>query len=125
MYDPYSKPPVQPNSPRSPVFKLLLHPDYFNAVRTGAKRTAIRRGHRIEFGPGQLVNVENDKMTIEIDVHRAVFTSLLFVTDEEARADGFLSIGQLHTAMQRHYPDIIITESVTIYHFTRTDRVGG
>lgn len=64
-------------------------------------------------------------MVVEIDVHRTVLTTLEQITEEEARADGFLSLGQLHGAMQRHYPDIVITEPVTIYHFTRTDRDGG
>lgn len=107
------------------MFELLLHPDYFNAVRLGTKRTTIRRGHRIEFGPARLVNSEKSEMTIEIDVHRTVFTILELLTEEEARADGFLSIGQLHSAMQRHYPDITISEPITIYQFTRTDRAGG
>jgi hypothetical protein len=107
------------------LLEILLHPDYFNAVRSGAKRTTVRRGHRTEFGPARLVNSEKTEMTIEIEIHRTVLTTLEQLTEEEARADGFLSLGQLHSAMQHHYPDISIIEPVTIYHFTRTDRAGG
>ena len=107
------------------MLKLFLHPDYFNAVRTGAKRTTIRLGHRTSFGPTQLINVDNPKMVVEINIHRTVLTTLEQLTDTEARADGFLSLGQLLSAMQKHYPDIQIEEPVTIYHFTRTDRAGG
>ena len=107
------------------MFDILLHPDYFNAVRTGAKRTTVRRGHLTNFGPARLVNSENSNFVIEIDIHRTVLTTLEQLTDTEARADGFLSLGQLLSAMQKHYPDIQITEPVTIYHFVRTDRAGG
>lgn len=105
--------------------EITLHPDYFNAVRVGSKRTTIRRGHRPGFGPAVLVNSENPKMTIEIDIHRVTLTTLEQLTDEEARADGFLSLGQLHTALQYHYPDITVADPVTIYKFIRTDRDGG
>lgn len=107
------------------MFEILLHPDSFNAVRSGTKRTIIRRGHRTDFGPMWIINSAKNQMTIEADVHRTVLTMLDRINEEEARADGFLSLGQLHNAMQRHYPDIVITDPVTIYHFTRTDRDGG
>lgn len=79
----------------------------------------------MDFGPAQLVNADNPKSLIEIDIHRTVFTTLERITEEEARADGFLSLGQLHSAMKKHYPDIVIEEPVTVYHFARTDRDGG
>ncbi len=113
------------------MLEIKLHPDYFNLVRTGKKRSTIRRDVRVnddgtpQLGKAALVNSENENMRAEILVHRVAYTCVGLLTTEDAERDGFLNLAQLLDAMRRHYSDLNLSDVVTIYYFDRTDRDSG
>jgi len=91
---------------------LMMRKEYFDAVRAGAKTTTLRfwRHARVRAGT---VHTVRGLGRLHIEAVRDV--DLADLTDADARADGFESLGALRRALGRHYAPEDRTGR-TLYH---------
>ncbi len=113
------------------MLELVLHPDLFNLLRIGRKRAILHLGVHLnpagqpDLGPAVIVNEANEKMRAEVLIHRVVYLAIEELTTEDAKANGFMNVDQLFSAMREHDPTVSVVDQVTIYYFRRTDRESG
>jgi hypothetical protein len=89
--------------------------EYLQGVRSGEKRSTIRKG-RVAVGEGlTLLTARGDMEPVNVLSSRC--TRLNCVTEEEAQRDGFESLEEFRAAIKRHYPKISDTSLVTIIEF--------
>jgi hypothetical protein len=98
--------------------KLKLADNLFAGLRDGSKRCTIRAGYR-DIRPGFL---EFESASGSVDPYTVLVTEVRlktaeFMTDEEANADGFLSVIELFEGLLHYYPDITPDSGVTIIFF--------
>lgn len=75
--------------------------EYFEAIRSGAKRTTLRYWRTCRLRPGS-VHLIPGLGRVRIDAVRIVQWPQL--TDDDARADGFADLSALKAALERLYP---------------------
>lgn len=108
--------------------QIYLWEGYEPTVRSGAKRQTIRVDDPFHAGPAHLVfekdSPEHDGpdtpgSRVIID---ATITSVRSVrrdelTDQDARLDGFESLDELQSALDRHYPGLTVSATVDLVSF--------
>lgn len=95
---------------------LLIAPDH--QMRTniiyGRKTVTIREGHR-DYHPGPvMICCHLVPWAVMADVISVRHCTLLEVTDEEYKADGFHSQDDLLAGMKRFYPDMTMDSPVSV-----------
>lgn len=99
----------------APVLRLALA--YLPDVRSGRKRTTIRKG-RFSFRPGLLVlSAGKDFELVNVTSCRTVAFSNLTMAD--ARAEGMTSLEELRGTLRHHFPNLLDTNLVTVVAFER------
>jgi hypothetical protein len=99
---------------------IILSPEYAEMVLEGKKVTTIRRGQRTyNTGKGAL-QVGNQNINIMIKAVR--FKLFKFLTEDDARHDGFTSLSDLKNALFNFYPDLHANETMTIVEFSLPGR---
>ena len=80
---------------------LLMKKQYFDAIRSGTKRTTLRywRSARLKDGAIHLVPGLG-----RIRIDRVIPVDWNDLTDDDARTDGFLSLDELRSALNLLYP---------------------
>ena len=79
---------------------LLMKKVYFDAIRSGAKRTTLRYWRHRRTRPGS-VHLVPGLGRVRITEARQVAPADL--TDRDAQADGFDGLSELHQALERLY----------------------
>lgn len=97
------------------VLRLALA--YLPDVRSGRKRTTIRKG-RFSVGPGPLIlSAGKEFEMVNVTGCRTVaFGSL---TEDDAHAEGMTGLEELRRALSRHFPNLSDTNLVTVVAFER------
>ncbi len=95
--------------------RFALKPEYMPLIETGRKRSTIRSGiRRVEPGGAAIVA---GKQVIPVRLTRHVVKRFDELTEDDARTDGFDSLGALLEALRRFYPDLRGEDPVTIVYF--------
>lgn len=89
--------------------------EYLSAVRSGEKRSTVRKG-RIAIKSGLVLLTARGDFE-PVNVVRSRTTRMNCVTEEEAKRDGFRNLSELRAAMVRHYSKITDKSWVTVIEF--------
>jgi hypothetical protein len=104
------------------MITITISAEFRHSILTGKKRSTIRKGTRsIPLGPALLSLSPEDQIPINITSVRTCLTSEL--TEPIARTDGFDSTQALIHALERFYPNLGTSDTLTIIEFSIT--VGG
>ncbi len=97
---------------------MKLADELFVSLRSGVKRTTIRKGYR-EVQLGQLLfEGANDESLVEsVKVTSVLHTTLGELPDDVLADDGFVSHIHAMRAMSRFYPNITLETEVTAITF--------
>lgn len=111
-------------SPNHSTFEpptLRISKEYLPAIRSGRKRSTIRKGRRpIKIG---LLLLSAGADFVPVNVTDVTVTRFGCLGDEEARKDGFANLRELERALQKHNPDLSPNSFVTIVSFDISCRV--
>lgn len=104
--------------------RIYMWEGYEAATRTGAKRQTIRIEDPFRPGPA---NLTFEKYTGEVVTIPAVVTAVRSVarhelTEDDAIRDGFDNLGELHAALDRHYPGLQSSGTMDIVTVELADR---
>lgn len=102
-------------SVKSNVPTLHLLSRYMPAVRSGQKRSTIRKGKK-SVDEGLLLMEAGDNNTL-VNVTNVRYTRFRCLTDQDATNDGFSDLDELQRALLQHYPDLNTNSWVTIVNF--------
>lgn len=80
---------------------LFMKKRFFSAIRAGRKTTTLRFWSRPQVRPGSMHNVRGLGRVRVTDVERVEEGCL---TREQARSDGFRTLGELRQALAEMYP---------------------
>jgi hypothetical protein len=80
---------------------LFMRKEYFPAIRSGRKTTTLRYWSRRQVRPGSDHLIRGLGTVRVLSVERIGASQL---TEEDARADGFNNLAELHRAMEELYP---------------------
>ena len=99
--------------------RLYMWEGYEQMIRSGTKRQTIRVDDPFRPGPAEIVFEKTDGKTIVVD---ATITQVRSVprdalTDEDAREDGFDDLGDLHRALDQHYPGLSGSDAVDVVSY--------
>jgi excisionase family DNA binding protein len=95
---------------------LSISVKYLPAVRSGQKRSTIRKG-RLKFNRGLLLLTAKTGDFVSVSVTEVKHTRFRCLTEEDALKDGFTSLTDLQRALLEHYPEISMDGWVTIVSF--------
>lgn len=104
--------------------RIYMWEGYEPAIRSGAKRQTIRIDD--PFHPGQ-ADLVFEKESGEVVSIAATVTAVRSVTrseltDDDAKRDGFDTLGDLQAALERHYPGLQPSNTVDVVAFELSDR---
>jgi len=89
--------------------------EFIQLVRSGAKSSTIRHGARSwPIGPA-ILKSQNQEIAINITEIRR--TTVLQLTETDARNDGFNSLDELLVRLGQFYPGLCSSDEVTIAYF--------
>ena len=84
---------------------------------TGTKRCTIRFRDPVQVGPALLVFELPEPVSLPGRVTSTVATRVSDITEEDARADGFASAGEVLPGLREHYPDLCADDEVVLVRF--------
>ncbi|MFF4214628.1 ASCH domain-containing protein [Streptomyces sp. NPDC001796] len=113
--------PSEPGRHAAARQSLYFHPDYLNAVRTGRKTTTVRFRDPVAPGPVGMVFELDEEVVLEGVVTQITSKKVGELTEQDAVADGFRDLAELHDRLRYHYPDIGSADDVAIVHFRLAD----
>ncbi len=82
---------------------LLMKKKFFDAIRSGRKRTTIRYWRKRMVRPGSIHRIRGLGL-VKIEQVQTVTADLL--TEDDARADGFARIDELMQTLGEIYPEL-------------------
>jgi hypothetical protein len=98
---------------------IPLSGEFLAAVLKGRKVSTVRRGRRFyPLGEGTLRIGDRD---VAVTVTRIRHCCVHDLTEEDARRDGFASVSELRTTLERFYPDLSADEEMTLVEFEYKD----
>ncbi|MFE2260489.1 ASCH domain-containing protein [Streptomyces griseosporeus] len=100
---------------------MYFHRDYLDAVRTGRKTTTVRFRDPVATGPVDMIFELDEDLVLQGVVTQVVSKRVDELTDQDAVADGFRDLEELHDRLRYHYPDIAPTDEIAIVQFRLTD----
>ncbi|MCR8487802.1 MAG: ASCH domain-containing protein [Crenarchaeota archaeon] len=95
---------------------LMLKKSFVEKILSGDKTTTIRLG-RIEIRSREFYIHSGGKIVAEALVEDVIYKRVRDLTDADAKADGFSSVGELKQALRRFYPELKEHDWVTIIKF--------
>ncbi|MFF9278804.1 ASCH domain-containing protein [Streptomyces griseosporeus] len=105
----------------TPRQSLYFHRDYLDAVRTGRKTTTVRFRDPVATGPVDMVFELDEEVVLQGVVTQVVSKRVDELTEQDAVADGFHDLEELHDRLRYHYPDIAPADEIAIVQFRLTD----
>jgi hypothetical protein len=107
---------------KQPLTALLIAPDedMRYAIERGLKTITIREGMR-DYRKGGMVMLccHLEPWAVQADITDVRHCRLRHVTEEEWRADGFVSQEDLLHQMHRFYPKLTLDSDVTVIRWTK------
>jgi hypothetical protein len=101
------------------ITTIALATDLFPLYDSGRKRQTIRKGWRdYDLGPAKLT--DGDSETRSIVVTSVDWHPFKELTEADAAADGFDSLAELRSALERFYPGFSPDDEVTVVGFIPT-----
>lgn len=102
---------------------IYMWEGYEGAIRSGAKHQTIRVDDPFTPGPALLVFEKDsgETVTIPAEVTSVRNTRRDALTDDDAVADGFEDLPQLHSALDTHYPGLGPADPVDVVTFRLTE----
>lgn len=96
---------------------------YEHAIRSGVKRQTIRVDDPFRTGPAEIVfdGADGTKKSLPAEVTEVRATCRSALTDADARRDGFVSLRDLHAALDTHYPGLTADAAVDVVTFRLQD----
>jgi cytidine deaminase len=94
---------------------IPLARQYVPSVLSGQKVSTVRRGRRA-YVPGSCI-IESGEHVILATIVKIRHCLLAELTDEDARRDGFASLGELLEALRCFYPAIVSSDEMTVIEF--------
>lgn len=99
--------------------RIYMWEGYEELIRSGAKRQTIRIDDPFRVGPAEVVfEKESGEVTmiaVRLTDVRTVERSAL--TELDAQRDGFDTLADLHSALDKHYPDLAGDDTVELVTF--------
>ncbi|MEU9731557.1 ASCH domain-containing protein [Streptomyces sp. NPDC048002] len=101
---------------------VRFHKRYYDDIAAARKTSTVRYEDPIAPGPAIFLFEDDDaSRTLEGTVTGVERQRLDHLTAEQARLDGFTSIGQLKKALESHYPGLPSDAEVELVTFTVED----
>lgn len=99
--------------------RLYMWEGYEEKIRSGVKRQTIRIDDPFRAGPAEVVF---EKTTGEVTTISVVITEVRTVkrsdlVELDAQRDGFATLAELHSALDRHYPGLADDNTVDLVEF--------
>ncbi|GKQ36474.1 hypothetical protein ALMP_30160 [Streptomyces sp. A012304] len=104
---------------------MYFHRDYLEAVRTGRKTTTVRFRDPVATGPVNMVFELDEEVVLPGFVTRIISKKVDELTEQDAIADGFRDLEELHHRLRYHYPDIVPADDIAIVHFRLASESAG
>jgi cytidine deaminase len=98
--------------------RLRFRGTHLDAVRAGTKRCTVRFRDPVQVGPALLVFELPEPVSLPGRVTSTVATRVSDITEEDARADGFASAGDVLPGPREYYPDLRADDEVVLVRFT-------
>ncbi|MCZ2829128.1 ASCH domain-containing protein [Modestobacter sp. VKM Ac-2986] len=103
--------------PAGPVQRLRFRAGHLDAVRDGSKRITMRFHDPVHVGPALLVFELDEEVQLPGRITSTVAKKVTAVTEQEARADGFLSSAHVLPLLRDYYPDLQPDDEIVIVQF--------
>ncbi|WP_296144573.1 ASCH domain-containing protein [uncultured Corynebacterium sp.] len=99
--------------------RVYMWEGYEEAIRSGAKRQTIRVDDPFREGGAQLVFEKESGVTVTMPARIVSVATIQrsSLTEEHAKLDGFASLGELHEALDAHYPGLAPEDPVDVVSF--------
>ncbi|MDX3118637.1 ASCH domain-containing protein [Streptomyces scabiei] len=107
----------EPGCPATATQSMHFHRDYLDAVRTGRKTTTVRFRDSVATGPVNLVFELDEEVVLQGVVTQIISKNVDELTEQDAVADGFRDLEELHDRLRYHYPDIGPADGIAVVHF--------
>ena len=112
-------PHQSPDAGEHPLQRILMWEGYETLIRDGSKRQTVRYQDPFVPGPAEIVfekdSGEDVVIAAEVLDVRTVRRDEL--TEQDAVRDGFESLAELQSALDRHYPDMPADSPVDVVAF--------
>lgn len=95
--------------------KMRLLPEYISAIRDGRKRTTIRLGKR-KISTSDLTFKSNSN-SVKVHVLSVTYRKFSEFTELDAQRDGFDTLNELQTALNRFYGIVEPNTVFTVIEF--------
>ncbi len=97
---------------------IKFAPDLFEKVLKGEKLSTVRLGLR-DYTLGEvLLETPDSKYTIHGEITGLVKTQLSFLTEEDAKREGYKTLDDLLSRLKQIYPDITPDSVITVVEFS-------
>ena len=115
--------PLSAQRSNSSAQTLSIAVKYLSAVRSGQKRSTIRKG-RSKFSKGLLLLTAKTGDFVSVNITDVRHTRFRCLTNEDAVKDGFKGLPDLQKALLEHYPNMGADGWVTIVSFDTSCKAG-
>lgn len=96
---------------------LPVHDDFVPSILAGSKCTTIRRGRR-DYPIGDCL-LQSKTCNIPVIILGLRYCSVVELSDDDARHDGLADRNSLLFTLQRFYPDLTLSDVVTVVEFRK------
>ena len=106
--------------------RIHMWEGYEPLIRSGAKRQTLRVDDPFRPGPATLVFEKADGQVVDMPAEVTAVRSLSSgeLTEDDAVRDGFTTLAELRTALDRHYPGLDAESPVDVVTFELTAQGG-
>lgn len=102
---------------------LKLDDDLLLAIIGGdGERVTVRKGRRdIKLEPLLFVGSRDNTLRYVVEVTEIRYVSVVDVDDDVIKAEGFIKWGDFYEDMKKYYPDLDVSDEVTVVYFEVAD----
>ena len=109
--------------PAKPLQSLFLDDDLLLAIIGGdGERVTVRKGRRdIQLGELQFIGSRDETLRYEVGVIEVRHVQIINVDEDVIAAEGFTNWTDFYDGMKKFYPDLDVTDEVTVIYFEIAD----